>query len=789
MTLSPPQSLSWSRIRTDAGPATDAVSSALLAGLALAGFHTSYDGWSFLVAGLAGLAFGLLAVPAVTRFTHSAFVLATVLTVGYFLVGNHFVAPDQSLGGYIPTGPSLRTTALAGVESWKQLLTTVSPADGAGSLVAPPFILGLLTGAITLSLARRTTSAAAPAAAPTSELGVVIAFGSHVTALATVVIVVFAGVALGWAAQRRSRTRGSATTRTRGTRMVAGISLLAVSGSVVVVIGPGLPGADDRSRAVLRDTVSPPFDISDYPSPLVGFRKYTKDSHQLWDQTLFTVSGLSQGVPVRIATLDSYDGSVWGASNGAGGGVFQRVGSQVAPTAPGSTLTTVSVTVGPAYAAAADTDVWLPGAGTVSDIGFAGGDADRLASSVRYNLATSSAIVPGRLHAGDTVVYRTAVDSAPAPSAPQPFDSPPVDSVSESVIGSRSSVWTKAGTDVWSQLQAAATYLKDTGAYSDGGPGETQFLPGHSINRLSAFLHGARPVGDSEQYAAAFALIAQSVGMPARVVLGAVPEADGPGQGKVFGRDVQAWVEVHIAGGRWVPLYDRSFMPDPSKKPDTQTPQDVQNTTTAAVPPPRTVKPHDVAADPGAGAVAVGVAPRSCTSAAAAADPACRTARAGSWWPSLKTAALACSPLLAVLAVVMVIAGLKARRRFRRRTRGAPANRMAAGWQEVLDRARDLGLILIGTTRREQASSLARLADITLAAVGSDPAHALARAVDTAVYGAGDPTEQQIARFWLQVAELCDALRERSSRRRRLLAAVSISTLYAFGAAGRSSTR
>ncbi|MEZ0112318.1 hypothetical protein ABH920_006337 [Catenulispora sp. EB89] len=790
MTLSPSHFLSWSRIRPDTGSATDAVSSALLAGLALVGFHTSYSNWSFLVAGLVGLVLGLLAVSVVTRFTHSVFVLATILTAVYFLVGNHFVAPGQSLGGYVPTGSSLQATALAGVESWKQLLTTVSPVDGAGSLVAPPFILGLVTGAVTLFLARRTALAVAPAAAPVCELGVVIALGSHVTALATAVIVVFAGVALGWAAQRWSRNRGSAATRTRGTRVVAGASLLAVSGSVVVVIGPSLPGGDDRSRAVLRDTVSPPFDISDYPSPLVGFRKYTKDSHQLWDQTLFTVRGLPQGVPVRIATLDSYDGSVWGASSGAGGGVFQRVGSQVTPAASGSTLTTVSVTVGPAYAAAADTDVWLPGAGTVSDIGFAGGDADRLASSVRYNLATSSAIVPGRLHAGDTVVYRTAVDPAPVSSAPQPFDSPPVDSVSESVIGSRSAVWTKAGTDAWSQLQAAATYLKDTGAYSDGGPGETQYLPGHSVNRLSAFLHGARPVGDSEQYAAAFALIAQSVGMPARVVLGAVPEADGPGQGKVFGRDVQAWVEVHIAGGLWVPLYDSSFMPDPSKKPDAQTPQDAQNTSSAAVPPPRTVKPHDVAADPGAGAVAVGGTPRSCTSAAAAAaDPACRIARAGSWWPSLSTAALAGSPLLAVLVIVMTITGLKARRRFRRRTRGAPANRMAAGWQEVLDRARDLGLILIGTTRREQAASLARLTDITLAAVDGDGAHALVRAVDTAVYGAGDPTEQQIAGFWLQVAELCDALRKRSSRRRRLLAAVSISTLYAFGVAGRSSTR
>jgi hypothetical protein len=758
----------------------------VLAGLALVGFHTSYRGWSFLTAGLVGLVCGLTAVAVVSRFSRSSFLLATVLTAVYLLVGSHFVDPGHSLGGYIPSGGSLATTAAAAVDGWKQLLTTVSPADGTGSLVAPPLILGLAAGAVTLALARRTLSAALPAAAPVSQLGVVIALGTHVTALATALVVVFGLVALAWAAQRRSRTRPTASSgRLRAGRVLAGTALLGISGSLVILIGPGLPGGDDQARTVLRDSVTPPFDISDYPSPLVGFRKYTKDSHQLWDQTLFTVSGLPQGTPVRIATLDDYDGSVWGASNGSGSAAFQRVGSQVATAAPDTALSTVSITIGQAYAAAADTDVWLPGAGTVSSIGFDGGDADRLSSSLRYNLATSSAIVPNGLHAGDTVVYQTAVDAAPTPRDPQPFDSPPVDSASQTVIGSRSAEWTKAGTDTWSQLQAAASYLKDTGAYSDGGPGETQYLPGHSVNRLTTFLHGTRPVGDGEQYAAAFALIAQSVGMPARVVLGAVPEADGPGQGKVLGRDVEAWVEVHVAGGRWVPLYADSFMPDPSKKPDQQPPQNVQNTSTAAVPPPRTVRPHDAAADAGAGAVGVAASP--CATAAAATDPACRKHGGGTVWATLGTAALAGSPLLVLLAVVGLIAGLKARRRFLRRTRGAPANRVAAGWQEVLDRARDLGLALVGATRREQAASLARFTGTVATAATGDGAHALARAADAAVYGDGDPSEDQIAGFWLQVAELCDGLRGGAPRRRRLLAAVNISTLYALGTAGRSS--
>jgi hypothetical protein len=278
--------------------------------------------------------------------------------------------------------------------------------------------------------------------------------------------------------------------------------------------------------------------------------------------------------------------------------------------------------------------------------------------------------------------------------------------------------------------------------------------------------------------------------MPARVVLGAAPVADG----RVLGKDVKAWVEVHVAGGDWIPLYDDVFMPDPSKKPDQQPPQQVQNTTAAAVPPPRTIRPRDAAADTGSG-TAGALTPGHCASvgnvgavgaagavpAAAAGAPGatdCGGSKPTDIWPTVEAVALAGSPLLALLAAAGLIAGIKARRRFLRRTRGVPANRVAAGWQEVLDRARDLGFAPpSGTTvsRRDQA--------VAIAATG---ASGLALAADAAVYGAHDPTEEQVAGFWRQTAELCAVLRDRTPRRRRLLAVVNISTLYGTGSAGRS---
>jgi hypothetical protein len=81
---------------------------------------------------------------------------------------------------------------------------------------------------------------------------------------------------------------------------------------------------------------------------------------------------------------------------------------------------------------------------------------------------------------------------------------------------------------------------------------------GSSYARLETFLFrdidtepGAR-VGSSEQFAAAFAVLARAVGLPSRVVLGFT--TDGPtmaGATSVRGRDALAWPEVYFIGLGW----------------------------------------------------------------------------------------------------------------------------------------------------------------------------------------------------------------------------------------------
>ena len=772
-----------------ASVAGDAAFLAILCAGVLAGLHTTFSGWWFLIVGLIGVALGLGVSQLANALKLPVLSVAAATSALYFVAGPAFVDRGEAIGGALPSAAALRTLASASVFSWKQLLTTAPPAPSSGVLLAVPFILGLAAGAAGLTAARRFDAAAAPLAAPVVLLGAVIALGTRVPAQWALTGLFVTVLGLAWAAvraERCRRSRGSqgqkngssrspALDSARLRKVVTAAVVLAIATGGGLLISPLLPGADGSGRAVLRDSVTPPLDLNAYPSPLVGFRKYTRDADQLWDQTLFTVTGLPAGTPVRIATLDDYNGSVWGATNGPGGNGFERVGSTIAPGAPGADdsapaarTASMTITIAPAYAAAADTNAWLPTAGTPTGISFGGADGGQLAGAFRYNTDTSSGLILTRLQAGDTITMQTVLTSTTVGPDAQPYGPPALSDGDPAVFAGRAEAWSKGANGLDAQLNAVAAYLRTNGAYSDGGPGETQFLPGHSLGRLTQFLNGPQPVGDDEQYAAAFALIANSLGMPARVVLGAVPEPDGA----VKGSDVHAWVEIHTADGAWATIPDSEFMPNPSKKPDVQPQQQDENAGALVVPPPNAIHPPGTAAQAGAPASG-GLLPKP-------------GGGSGLAWllPLLRTLAWILSPAFAVLLCVGAVRGVKARRRRRRRTRGSAANRFAAGWRDLVDHARDLGAAVPGTgTRRQQAEALAALGLDPLASYGLSP---LAADADAVVYGPGDPSEEQAEAYWKEIDQARRAISRASSRRRRLVAAVNLRTLFRPAAAGRA---
>ncbi|MFD4676443.1 transglutaminase-like domain-containing protein [Lentzea sp. NPDC058450] len=719
--------------------------------VALLGFHGTYSDWGFLLVGCAGLLLGVVSGHVASVLRRPMIAVAVMTVAVFFLLGG---AVAMRGSGAVPTPATMSDLAGLGVHGWKQLLTTLPPVDGTGPLLVLPYILGLLCGAGGFTLARRVSLSAAPAGAPLAVLVVVILLG---TGEATGLLgALFAAIGTGWTAVRAARRRtGARVSGVRVTRAVTAVALAGVAAGLVLLVSPALPGTGSADRLVLRNYVEPPFEVGAYASPLVGYRKHTKDANQLWDQTLFTVEGLPEGGRVRIATLDGYDGRVWGATNdpsGAAGPLqrnnFQRIGVRI-PVAGTGAEADVTVRIEAAYATADELSAWLPTAGQAREIAFDGERKAGHTESLRYNLATASGIVADRLKEGDTYRLRTVLPAAGVPDDAQPFGRPSVRTGDLAFVRSKVAKWTGGATTIAERLKAAATYLRDNGAYTDGGPGETEYLPGHSAARLTAFFNAKRPAGNDEQYAAAYALVANEIGMPARVVLGAVPGSGGV----VRGENVQAWVEIHLADGTWAAIPNTEYMPDRSKKPDHQPPQEIENTDAAVVPPPNTVKMPSSLVD------------ASRTDVNGITTPPIAPPFFPLWLRELL--ADVGTVVLPVLALVGLVVGAKTTRRHRRRTRGSTPTRFATGWRELVDHARDLGATVPrGLTRRQEATRLQERFDL----------RGLAAAADAQVFGPGTPDQAAVDAYWAAVREARSRMRASVPWWRRWLAAVDVRT-------------
>src|SRR5947208_7596710 len=85
--------------------------------------------------------------------------------------------------------------------------------------------------------------------------------------------------------------------------------------------------------------------------------------------------------------------------------------------------------------------------------------------------------------------------------------------------------------------------------------------PGHSDDHLRYFLFKSK-TGYCEQFAGAFAAMARSIGLPARVAVGFTPGAydEALDVFHVTTKEAHAWPEVHINGLGWV-----AFEPTPGR--------------------------------------------------------------------------------------------------------------------------------------------------------------------------------------------------------------------------------
>lgn len=554
---------------------------------------------------LGGLAVGAAIAATAARRGWAVLPTLAVLVVAFVVAGGALAAPGTTLGGVVPTGATVRTLLGGVVTVWADVLTRQAPLGADGGTLVAPYTLAVAgaAAAVSVALRARTASRAVLAAAAPPLVGVAaLALGTRETLLPMVTGLVAAGGLLTWVAWRLGRL---------AVRRVVALALtVAVAGAGGVVVGPVL--ADQRPRYVLRDEVTPPFDPREQPSPLAGYRRFVKD----WQDTpLLTVRGLPDGAPVRLATLDAYDGVVWsvGAPGAASGsGAFRRpagsvdAGAAGAP-APDGRAATVDVEVH------ALPGVWLPTVGEAAAVRVTGSSAGTSADTsadtsaqadpadgLRVNRTTDTAVLTGGVPDGLTYTLDTTVppvpdDAAIGAAAPAAVTLPPVTAVPD-VVGLVAGEMAGQASTPLEVARALEAGLAERGWFSHGNTdaGDHPSLSGHGADRITSLLSGDLMVGDSEQYASAMALMARELGLPARVVLGFRPDAGAPADGDagevvVTGDDAQAWVEIAFAGHGWVPFHPT---PDESRTPDERTPQD------EAQPEPQVVQPPPPPAEP-----------------------------------------------------------------------------------------------------------------------------------------------------------------------------------------------
>ncbi|WP_413452748.1 transglutaminase domain-containing protein [Georgenia phoenicis] len=679
-------------------------------------------------------------------------------TLGAAVVFSSLAAPTTALGGIVPTPQTIGAVGSGAVTSWKQVVTLAPPLGAVGNTLTAPYLLALLATLVAVTVSLRTRRPAWALVAPALVLALSILLGTSRELLALPLALVGGIGGLLWATWRTGRLQQG-----RPVAVLVLVAVAAVGGTGVGLLAPG-----DTHRVVLREIIEPPLDPHDYPSPLAGFRAYLKDHRE---DTILTVSGLPAGAPVRLATMDAYDGTTWAVAgsvdgSAAGSGTFTRIGERVEATVPDDAVT-VEVELGE-YAG-----VWLPTVGRTYDVELAGPDAVERERDLYFNRTSGTGIITSGLREGDSYsLLATPVIEPPvsalegAPLAR--VDQPELSGVPEMVVAEASAMVASAETPL-ARVQALVGSLQE-GYFSHGLEGDAPSLAGHGAARLAQMVTEELMIGDEEQYAALMGLLGRAVGLPTRVVMGFAPQAvGGGGPVEITGDDVTAWVEVAFEDHGWVPFYPT---PDEDRIPQVEEPEPQDR------PQPQVLQPPPPAQEPPE------APPMDRDEVDADEEEVPEDEPLG--YALLIVLGVGASVLVLLLPLLLIVL-LKLLRRRRRRTRGSGSGRVAGGWAELVDRARDLGVPVTGSsTRYEQARELEeslatgrstrRRSQQPVDVTGLDTA-SLARHADAGVFGPVLPDEGAVAGYWEHVESTEGRLRETVGRRRWLRSRVSLTSL------------
>ncbi|MDN3357635.1 transglutaminaseTgpA domain-containing protein [Actinomadura sp. DC4] len=535
--------------------------------------------------------------------------------------------------------------------SWKATLTTLMPAPGRPELLVLPHILVWFAAATGAELVLRSRTRAFPALPAIAVFGVALLIGvggpgsnlpvaAGLVALTAVLVIV----------------RGGG----RASRAPAGIAMAAVLAVLAALAGPVLPvaGTPYDPRATVK---APPPQQRDSISPLDRVSAWL----QTPDQQMFTVHTTSPE-NWRLAVLDRFDGITW-----TSGASFVPAGSRV-PAAE-HTRHIAATAVDQHFTIQNLPGVWVPAADrprtvkglavTVDPVSGVLTSAQQLHTGQAYDVTSAA-----RDYDADELATAEPARDAEAQAATTLPESPGTTARNAQVPAFRKLAEQVTGGQSTGFARAAklADYLRTTAKYDVSG------LPGHTYAQLNYFLTRSRR-GTSEQFATAYAVLARSVGLPTRVVVGFRPGIGGNGAFEVRSGDVLVWPEVDFAGLGWVPFYPTPEQQGRSQQSGSVPAGDTQQKLEQA-------QKNAASKNKGTGS-GTGKQPPP----ALPAKPPVR--HATPWWVfALAAAALVPVAYLAAALVLPVL------RRRRRRKGATPADRIAGAWEQTVETLHAVGL-------------------------------------------------------------------------------------------------
>jgi len=584
-----------------------------------------------------------------------------------------FLYPHTSFYG-VPTGATLTAAGNDLDRALALFGEVVAPAPRLrGFLLAASVAIWVAVGLADFAAFR--LRAIAEAVLPALALFVfaaILGAGGGGVLVATVLAASIAGFAL---AQRTRRTAAiDAWVGGRsgpGTSALArvGVGVAAVAALAAAVVVPRLPGGEGAALVDWRGGNGPSSRLT--VSPLVDIRSRLV---QQSDATVFTVEA-DRPAYWRLTSLDRFDGEVWSSSES-----FSKADGALPGTPPDATTRPLEQT----FDIAALGTIWAPAALTPVDL-------RRSSTDLRWNGGLATLIVPSSTRAIDDAAY-TVVSEVPdfrpedlqgrlpdtlgadlAAATELPAD------LSDRAARDAEQIVQLVGPRPYEQALALQNWFRANFTYDLEGTGA-----GHSDDAIGDFLDARK--GYCEQFAGTFAVMARTLGLPARVAVGFTPGSrdEGGSTYTVRGRNAHAWPEVFIPGAGWVPFEPTPGRGQPGAEAYTgvEPAQDLQDEAGAAPTPSTTsTRPADVVRPDDERGVRTGTTlPLEVTTA----DP-------GGGGPATVVGWAVIGIGVFVLADVAALAVLRLWRR-RRRGTGSAAGQVRAAWLDAVQAMGRLGM-------------------------------------------------------------------------------------------------